>query len=245
MDDQRLGIVLRALRVRAGLTQAALARRADVSRATVSLIERGHAEERPLRRIRAVARVLEARLDLVARWRGGELDRLLDAAHAGLVDQVVAILREHGWLVVPEASYSIYGERGSIDVLAWHRLRRVVLVVEVKSRIVDIQALLAGIDRKRRLGTQVAVERGWPATLAVTGSWLAVAKGRTNYRRLEEHAATIRAALPGDGRRLRQWLRDPVGPAAFVTFVPYARGRGTRRTIRAVTRVRTPKASTS
>jgi hypothetical protein len=42
----------------------------------VSLIERGHLDTLSLRTMRRVAAVLDVRLDLVARWRGGELDRL-------------------------------------------------------------------------------------------------------------------------------------------------------------------------
>lgn len=209
-----------------------------MSRATVSLAERGHIAALPLDRARAVGTVLQVRLDVVPRWRAGELDRLLDAAHAALVDQVIGMLRKHDWEVTPEASYSIYGERGSIDVLAWHATRRVVLVVEVKSRIVDVQALLTGIHRKRRLAMQIAVEHGWPATSASTATLLAVADGRTNRRRLAEHHVTLRSAFPGDGRGLRGWLRDPIGLGAFLAFLPYAQGRNARFTPPPITQVR-------
>jgi transcriptional regulator with XRE-family HTH domain len=237
VDDQRFGSVLRILRLRAGFTQAALARRAGVSRAAVSSLERGQLGALPLDRVRAVAGALEVRLDVTPRWRGSDLDRLLDAAHAALVDQVVAILRTHGWEVAPETSFSIFGERGSIDVLAWHPARLMLLVVEVKSRIVDIQALLAGIDRKRRLAARVALERGWEPG-AGTSMWLAVADTRTNHRRLADHARTIRAVLPGDGRGIGAWLLDPSERGAFLSFLPYAVGRGKRTVPRPVTRLR-------
>jgi hypothetical protein len=123
-----------------------------------------------------------------------------------------------GWSVVPEASFSIYGERGSVDILAWHPGRHAVLVVEVKSRIVDVQGLLSAVDRKRRLARQIAAERGWKPH--IVGVWLAVADGRTNRRRLGEHRRTFAAALPGDGRGLRSWLRDPTANAAFLSFLP-------------------------
>jgi Holliday junction resolvase-like predicted endonuclease len=201
------------------------------------MLERGQIGVLPLDRVRAVGRALEVRLDVVPRWRGSDLDRLLDAAHAALVDQAVAILRKQRWEIAPEASFSIFGERGAIDVLAWHPARRMLLVVEVKSRIVDIQALLAGIDRKRRLAARVAVERGWERA-AGTGLWLAVADTRTNHRRRAEHAVTIRAVLPGEGRGIGTWLRDPAEPGAFLSFLPYAVGRGKRSVPRPVTRLR-------
>jgi transcriptional regulator with XRE-family HTH domain len=237
VDDLRLGSVLRILRLRAGFTQAALARRAGISRTAVSTLERGHVGALPLDRVRAVAGALEVRLDVTPRWRGSDLDRLLDAAHAALVDQVVAILSGHGWEVAPEASFSIFGERGSIDVLAWHPARRTLLVVEVKSRIVDIQSLLAGVDRKRRLAARIALERGWEPS-AGTSLWLAVADTRTNHRRLAEHAGTIRAVLPGDGRGIGAWLGDPREAGAYLSFLPYAAGRGKRSVPRPVTRLR-------
>ncbi len=48
--------------------------------------ERGHLDGVPLARIERVAAVLDVRVDLVARWRGGDLARLLDAGHAALVE---------------------------------------------------------------------------------------------------------------------------------------------------------------
>ena len=46
------------------------------------------------------------------------------------------------WVVRPEVSFSIYGERGVIDVLAWHPARRAILVIELKTELVDINELM-------------------------------------------------------------------------------------------------------
>ena len=56
---------------------------------------------------------------------------------------MAAQLRALGWEVVLEATFFIRGERGSIDILGWHATSRVVLVIEVKSVVPDIQAMLA------------------------------------------------------------------------------------------------------
>jgi hypothetical protein len=93
-------------------------------------------------------------------------------------------------------------------------------VVEVKSRIVDVQGLLSGIDRKRRLARRIAAERGWVADSV--GLWLAVAEGRTNRRRVSEHVSTFGAVFDGDGRQLRGWLRVPDRSRAFISFLPTA-----------------------
>jgi Holliday junction resolvase-like predicted endonuclease len=82
-------------------------------------------------------------------WNGEALDRLLDADHAALVDIVAATLRTLEWLVAVEVSFNIRGEWGSIDVLAFHPATGVILVVEVKSVVPDLQATIFTLDRKR------------------------------------------------------------------------------------------------
>jgi len=55
----------------------------------------------------------------------------------------------------------IEAEFGSIDILAWHPSSGHLLVVEVKSVVADVQATLAGIDRKARVAAALARGRGW------------------------------------------------------------------------------------
>ena len=43
---------------------------------------------------------------MYVQWRGGDLDRLLDEAHAGLVERVAQLLRRLGWQVLVEVSYT-------------------------------------------------------------------------------------------------------------------------------------------
>src|SRR5687768_15752036 len=118
MQDIRLGAAFRAVRLRRGWRQADVAARAGVSRSLVSLIERGHLDSVSLAILRRVAGVLDIRIDLVARWRGGELDRLLNAGHSALHESVAAFFSDlPGWMRAPEVSFSIDGERGVIDIL--------------------------------------------------------------------------------------------------------------------------------
>jgi transcriptional regulator with XRE-family HTH domain len=100
------------------MTQAEVAAAAGVSQTLVSLIERGHLDTVSLRSLRAVLAAVGARTELLVTWRGGALDRLLDEAHATLVGLRPPMLTALGWAVTLEATYSVYGERGSIDVLA-------------------------------------------------------------------------------------------------------------------------------
>jgi hypothetical protein len=135
------------------------------------------------------------------------MDRLLDEAHARLVDEVVRRLRALGWDVAVEVTFSRYGERGSIDVMAFHPGRRALVVIEVKSVTPDMQAMIAGIDRKARLAPALALDRGWDA--AVVARVVVVSDTRTNRRRLDEHQATLAVALPARTRDVLRWLRDP------------------------------------
>jgi hypothetical protein len=95
-------------------------------------------------------------------------------------------------------SFSIYGERGVIDLVAWHREREALCVIELKTAIADVNELVGIVDRKRRLAARIVADFGWrPARVSV---WVIVAEGRTNRRRIQSHGAMLRAAFPLDGR---------------------------------------------
>src|SRR5580765_2408298 len=117
MDDVRVGRILRALRRRRGWTQKELGRSANVSQQAISLIERGHGGRLSGETLRRVFAALDARWEPTVSWRGGDLDRLIDAEHARLVGEIARRLESAGWEVAVEVTYSEFGERGSIDVL--------------------------------------------------------------------------------------------------------------------------------
>jgi transcriptional regulator with XRE-family HTH domain len=224
VGDVWFGARVRAVRVRAGLRQSDVAELANVSPATVSRVERGHLDRLSMHAIRAVAAALEIQTTLVPRWRGGELDRLVNARHAALHEAIARALGAHrGWVVTPEVSFSIYGERGVIDVLAWHAVKRALLVCELKSDIVDPQELVGTLDRKRRLGRTIARDRGLdPATISC---WVIVAESSANRRRVDAHRAFFANAYPTDGRAMRAWLRRPRGEVAALSFLPIVHPR--------------------
>jgi hypothetical protein len=94
-----------------------------------------------------------------------------------------------------------------IDILAWHPGRRAALVIELKTEIVDVNDLMATMDRRRRLAWRIARERGWdPLTVS---TWVIVAAGRTNRARPAAHRTVLRHAFPMDGRAVAGWLRRP------------------------------------
>jgi transcriptional regulator with XRE-family HTH domain len=217
VDDLRLGRSVRVLRKHRGWRQVDLAAAAGSSQASISRLERGKGAGLSLAALRRVETALGARLDLRLDWQGGGLDRLLDRAHADLVERVVRAMRPDGWELVPEASFSVYGERGSIDVLALHPTSGVLLVVEVKSVLQDVQGTLMVLDRKVRLAGQIARDRGWrPRSVA---RLLVLGDGGTNRRRVAEHAELFHVSFPARGRLITRWLKQPTGPISGLLFV--------------------------
>ncbi|HET7031351.1 MAG TPA: helix-turn-helix domain-containing protein, partial [Candidatus Limnocylindrales bacterium] len=148
VDSLRFGRQFRALRIRLRLRQRDVAVGAGVSRSLIASIDRGQLDGVTVGALRKATAALEADLDVHLRWRGERLDRLLDEDHSAIVEALVRLLRTNGWDMAVEASFSIWGERGSIDVLGFHPVERALLVVEVKSVVPDSQATVFGVDRK-------------------------------------------------------------------------------------------------
>jgi len=241
MDDLRLGITVRTVRLRRGWRQDDLAAAARVARAQIGRIEHGHSDSIRLGMLRRACAALEIRVDLVPRWRGGDLDRMISSRHALLAESVVQALRRDSpdWQVFPEVSFSIWGERGVIDLLAWHPGRRALLIIELKTELVDVGETLGTMDRKQRLAAQVAAERGWD--IATVSGWIILAAGRTNERRLAAFRSTLRAAYPADARQMRAWLKDPLGSIAAMSMwheAPPRTGRSGSTTLAPRLRVR-------
>jgi transcriptional regulator with XRE-family HTH domain len=225
VQDIQVGAVYRAVRRRQGLSQREIAARAGVSQQTVSVIERGRFDEVDLATLRRVGAVLGIDLPFAPRWRGPELDRLLDAGHAAIVEIVVGELRDRGWTVMVEWSFNRYGERGSVDVLAWHPDRSALVVVEVKTRVVDLQGLLGTLDRKVRIAAELLPkERGWrPAAIARI---VVLPDTSTSRDAVDRHRATFDAALPGRTIAVRRWLRIPANDLRAVWFLRSTSGAG-------------------
>lgn len=205
----------------------------------VGRIERGDAGSVSLGTLRRVVDALDGRLDTVVRWHGGDLGRLLNARHAAMHEAMALHLRElPDWVFEPEVSFSIYGERGVIDILGWHAETRTVLVIELKTEFVDINETMGTLDRKGRLAAVIARERGWNP--AATSVWLVVADGRTNRRAFAAHANVLRTKYPADGRTIGGWLSRPVGRVMALSFLPIVAVLPIRRGIGAVRRVSAP-----
>jgi DNA-binding XRE family transcriptional regulator len=210
----RLESTLKTLRRRKRWSQAALGRELGVSQQQVSRLEHD---------------VRKVRMGLLERWTtelGGYLHlevrvsgerALTDAAHAALQNSMAAALRDFGWIVEPEVSFNHFGDRGRVDLLATHRARGILLVVEVKSRILDVQDILGRLDVKTRVARGLAAQLGWRVNAVVP--MLVVREDRTSRRRVAEHDALF-ARFELRGRAARAWIRatPPTIPRGILLF---------------------------
>jgi len=235
MDDRTLGLTLRAIRRRRGWRQVDLAQRAGCSQSLVSVVEAGHVSSTTLGQVRSMFAALDARCELAPRWRGADLDRLLDEAHADVVGVAVRRLEAAGWTAWIEVTYSEYGERGSIDVLAIHPAARTILVIEVKTELASIEELGRKLDAKRRLAPALVLRRdGWtPKTVGCA----VIFPELPRLRRIVAATPLFRTMLPAGSRELLAWLRAPDGPIWAIWFLSGTSHRNARRVDRRPRRV--------
>jgi transcriptional regulator with XRE-family HTH domain len=227
MDDRTVGLVLRALRRRRGWRQRDLAARAGCSQALVSVVEAGHVSGLTIDRLRRLLAALDARIELVPRWRGADLEHLIDEAHAGVVAEVARRLERAGWRPVVEVTYSEFGERGSIDVVGLMPARRAALVVEVKTEIGSAEAVTRKVDEKARLAPRIVEARfGWRPE--VIGRVLAMPES-SRLRRLLTSTPILGRSFPDDAAALRRWLLQPAGVVAASWFLSEISVRNARR----------------
>lgn len=224
-------IAMRRLRIRRRWRQDDLGRRAGLSRDTVSRAESGALDGLTIGSLSRLVDALDATLAVEIRWQGADLDRLIDLDHAHLQEAAARRLASHGWMVQAEVSFNHYGDRGSCDLVAWHAATRTFLVVEVKSRIGNLQELLHRLDVKARLAGVLVQELGWPLPLAVVRA-LVAGEDRNSRRAVEDHAALFNA-FGLRGRVAMRWLRAPSAAVSGLLWFEKPSNAHASRTIRA------------
>lgn len=236
-----LPIAVKALRRRRRWRQQDLGGRAGLSRDLISRTECGELHGITIGSLAQVARALDAVLVVELRWQGADLDRLVDRAHAGIQGGVVGRLRAAGWLTHVEVSFNHYGDRGRCDIVAWHPPTRTLLIVEVKSRLGDLQEMLGALHVKARLGRLLAEQIGCPDPAFVVQA-LVLADDRTARRLLARHSSLFeRFALRG--RAATRWIRAPIGgPSGLLWFEVLTDSDGSRTNHRQRVRAGRPAA---
>jgi transcriptional regulator with XRE-family HTH domain len=238
VDPRKVGRLHRALRYRLKWRQVDVAKKSGVSRTKISEIETGNLERVSLIELERSVLALGARLDI---WivGGPGFDRLLDEGHARLAALVAAQLRRLGWAAQFEVTFARMGERGSIDLLAWHAGTRSLLVVEIKTELVSVEGLLRPLDVKSRLAPEIAARFGW-RPLSVS-RLVALPENSTARRTVARHADTLRAALPARSHDVRSWLANPVGTLRGMWFLSAASAAGVTQNPSSIRRVRVSK----
>jgi transcriptional regulator with XRE-family HTH domain len=237
VDRVRIGNTFRAIRLELHLRQADVGARAGVSQQTVSDIECGRFGCLSVDTYCRIAGVLDADIPLAPRWRGSNLDRILDRRHALLQNRTVQLLTALGWQVHTEESFNHYGERGSVDILGWRPDSRSLLIVEIKSEIASLEETLRVLDMKRRVVPVVMrKDRNWEARYVA--AVLVLPDATTHRNLIRRHEALVSASLPKRGWDVRHWLADPAGHLRGLTFLPNTGGGGAMRKVPSSRRVR-------
>ncbi len=223
------------------MTQQDVADSSGLSRAKVSQLENHQLEKLSVPELDSSFAALGASFTVGARWNGAALDRLLDEGHARLAGLVAKELRRAGWEVAFEVTFSEFGDRGSIDILAWKAAERALLVTEIKSEMGSIDGLLRTLDVKVRLAPKIARERfGWSGA-SVVGRLVVLPEHSTERRHAARHAAVLDRALPARSREVRRWLTNPRGPLSGLWFLSAAQTVSVKRNPSSIRRVRKPK----
>ncbi|MGQ0608590.1 MAG: helix-turn-helix domain-containing protein [Chloroflexota bacterium] len=241
MNDRRLGMAVRARRHRRGWRLVDLAAAAGVGATACSLFERGFVARLSIPIARSIAGAVDLPLDWDVGWRRQEIDRLLDEDHSALAGLVTRRLERWGWVVRSEVSFNRYGDRGRIDLLAYQPMPRTLLVIEIKTAIVDGQALVGGLDVKARVAGHVAREMGWDPLIIAPA--LIISDGTTARRRVARLEPLLnRYTLRG--KAALAWLREPIGSPTgllMLSQLPANAGSDVRRAGRRRVRLQSSK----
>ena len=191
----RFGDDVRALRLRAGVSQAALGRAIGVTRSVICRMEQGATDVSPRIRARAGA-VLGAEVRIAIYPSGSPL--IHDAAHARIVETVVAAT-DPRWHATVESPVPGPGRR-STDIRL--ELAGIVVLMEVETRVQGLEGIIRECSDKR-----VAVLEASPRDRIV--HVVLVLPATTHHRTLvRAHPATLKAAFPAGSNDLAAALAD-------------------------------------
>jgi transcriptional regulator with XRE-family HTH domain len=200
---RRFGEDFRALRVRNGVNQAAVASSIGVARSVICRLEAGDEDVGP--RIRARACAALGATYKMALYADAE-PMIRDAAHARLIETLLR-LRHPGWRATVEAMVpDTYpgSARRSTDV----RLdgARQIVLFEIETRVERWEELAREAHDKR-----AAVQMATPAGLDVH-TVLVLPPTHRNRAVIRSLPATVRAAFPVPSNSLRVALTSQPGP---------------------------------
>lgn len=194
-----------------GVGQRDVAARASVPQSAVVAVEAGGAGQLSLDTSLRILEALEVDVRLVLEGpvvRGRRRRR--DGVHAWLAGRVGQRLRRLGWEVIDEAAVGSGRLRGYIDLLGHRPGDGSVLVVEVKTEIRDLGAIVRTLRWYAEEAWAAARLQGWrPRRVIVL---LVVLDSTAVEDELRMSADLARRAFPADPLAVGSWLADPLAP---------------------------------
>lgn len=200
-QSARMAEELRTLRIRAGISQAAVAREIGVTRSVISKLELGYPGTTLRTRFR-MATVLGADFRLSVYAGSGPLIR--DSVQAGIVEHLLANT-DRRWQRTLEAAVPGPGRR-SVDL----RLdgQDAIVLIEVESHLGSIEEIIRELHSKR----QAVGEARLGGSRRPIHVVLCLPRTRHHLSILRAHPRTIAAAFPASSVDLYLALRDRSRP---------------------------------
>jgi transcriptional regulator with XRE-family HTH domain len=192
-------------------SQAELGNRAGFSQSFVSLVEGGRLSDLTFESATRLLEAMGARLTVGVTapfLADRELQR--DPAHARCATYVAARLKREGFETAMETEVGGDRSRGWIDVLAFHPVTRLLLVIEVKTEIRDLGAIERTLGWYERESWAAARRLGWRPD-QVLGCLLLLAT-QLNEARIADNQAGFSGGFPIRASEIRQAVEGQKTP---------------------------------
>jgi transcriptional regulator with XRE-family HTH domain len=207
---QQLAATVLAARLARRWTQRDLARAARVSQSMIVRVEHGDLDDIKVRTLVRIVAALDIQVDVRLLAPYAPPAPIRDRAHSRCIAYVARRLEVAGFVVATEVEVGGARWRGFVDVLGWHPVEHVLLVIEVKTEIVDVGELERQLGSYERAAWQAARARGWRPR-ALTAMLLVLAT-RENDRRLSAERAYFEGGFSLRARDLNGLLERPSRP---------------------------------
>jgi transcriptional regulator with XRE-family HTH domain len=220
---------VRDVRSALGWSQRELADRAGLAQSTISRIERAALSDLTVATAASILNTLGVRASLSLQTPLiADRARQNDAGHARCVAYVVRRLRRLGWVTLTEVEIVDGRSHGWIDVLAYRESDGRLLVIEVKTELVDVGRAERQLGWYERAAWDVARRHGWRPR-QVTGALL-VLSTQVSLERIAANREHLRQVFRMAARDLGAMVAGagPVDMAdrALAGIDPYNRSKG-------------------
>lgn len=203
----------RDTRVQLDITQQELAGAVGVSRSHIAGIETGRVNP-SLDLVWQIGAALGIDLQLVGERPVVLSPRSRDLVHARCSGYVDRRFRRAGWLTRREVEVVHARSHGWIDLLAFHPVTGILVIVEVKTQLDNLGAIERQLAWYERSATDVALTFGWQPTGVF--SWLLLLESEEVETAVHRSREVLREAFECRASEMRAVLRGAAGHAPAV-----------------------------